>query len=94
MISEPDTGEEIYKSFFLFDNNRDGSIDIMDLKYVADWIGEMMSQEELVEMIKEADQNRDGLVSENDFKRVVRRASLFCNEISFHGSSNLLHEFP
>jgi Ca2+-binding EF-hand superfamily protein len=76
-ISEPDTEDEIHKSFFLFDNNRDGNIDITDLKYVADLIGETMSQEELYEMIREADQNRDGLVTEEDFKRVVRRASLF-----------------
>lgn len=76
-ISEPDTEEEIMKSFRLFDQNGDGQIDINDLKYVADLIGESMSQEELYEMIKEADQNRDGFVTEEDFKRVVRKASLF-----------------
>lgn len=76
-ISEPDTEEEIMKSFRLFDQNGDGQIDINDLKYVADLIGETMSQEELYEMIKEADQNRDGFVTEEDFKRVVRKASLF-----------------
>ena len=76
-ISEPDTEDEIKKSFHLFDNDGDGAIDINDLKYVAELIGETMSQEELYEMIKEADQNRDGFVTEEDFKRVVRKASLF-----------------
>lgn len=76
-ISEPDHDEEIEKSFHLFDNNHDQYLDINDLKYVADLIGETMSQEELYEMIKEADQDRDGLVTLEDFKRVVRRASLF-----------------
>jgi Ca2+-binding EF-hand superfamily protein len=76
-ISEPDTEDEIHKSFHLFDQNGDGFIDIDDLKYVADLIGETMSQEELQEMIKEAAQKKDGKVTEEDFKRVVRRASLF-----------------
>jgi Ca2+-binding EF-hand superfamily protein len=76
-ISEPDTDDEIHKSFHLFDQNHDGFIDIDDLKYVADLIGETMSQEELQEMIKEAAQRPDGRVTEEDFKRVVRRASLF-----------------
>jgi Ca2+-binding EF-hand superfamily protein len=76
-ISEPDTEDEIHKSFHLFDQNGDGLIDIEDLKYVADLIGETMSLEELQEMIKEAAQKKDGKVTEEDFKRVVRRASLF-----------------
>lgn len=76
-ISEPDRDEEIEKSFRLFDQNQDQSIDINDLRYVADLIGETMSLEELMEMINEADQDRDGRVTMEDFKRVVRRASLF-----------------
>lgn len=76
-ISEPDHDEEIEKSFSLFDKNGDGYLDIDDLKYVADLIGETMSQEELNEMIKEADQDKDGRVTLEDFKRVVRRATLF-----------------
>ena len=76
-ISEPDHDDEIEKSFKLFDKNKDGYLDIDDLKYVAELIGETMSQEELNEMIKEADQDKDGKVTFADFKRVVQRASLF-----------------
>lgn len=76
-ISEPDQDEEIEKSFHLFDQNGDNYLDINDLKYVADLIGETMSQEELNEMIKEADQDKDGRVTLDDFKRVVRKATLF-----------------
>ena len=76
-ISEPDHDDEIEKSFKLFDKNKDDYLDIEDLKYVADLIGETMSQEELNEMIKEADQDKDGKVTFADFKRVVQRASLF-----------------
>ena len=75
-ISEPDRDEEIEKSFRLFANG-DQYIDINDLKEVAKLIGETMSQEELYEMIKEADQDQDEKVTLEDFKRVVRRASLF-----------------
>ncbi len=35
--------------------------------------GETMSDEELLEMIKEADRDGDGLVSEEEFLRIIRR---------------------
>jgi Ca2+-binding EF-hand superfamily protein len=70
-ISDADTEEEIHQSFFLFGNNRDRNIDITDLKYLADLIGEIMSHEELLEMINQADQNRDGFISDDDFKQIV-----------------------
>ena len=76
-ISEPDHDSEIDKSFHLFDQDNDGFIDIHDLESVADLIGETLSHEELVEMIKEASTTGDERVSLEDFRRVVRKASLF-----------------
>ena len=37
--------------------------------------GETMSDEELLEMIKEADRDGDGLVSEEEFLRIIRKSS-------------------
>ena len=66
-ISEPDHDDEIEKSFKLFDKNKDDYLDIEDLKYVADLIGETMSQEELNEMIRSADADGTGNVDFPEF---------------------------
>ena len=50
-------------------------ISFADLKMIAQELGERMSDEELWEMIKEADRDGDGLVSEEEFMRIVRKAT-------------------
>ncbi|CAD7953721.1 unnamed protein product [Amoebophrya sp. A25] len=73
-MSERDTKAQIAKAFLLFkgDSNK---ISLEDLKAVAKELGETMSDEELLEMIKEADRDGDGLVSEEEFLRIIRRSS-------------------
>ncbi|CAD7954331.1 unnamed protein product [Amoebophrya sp. A120] len=56
-MSEKDTKQQIQKAFLLFQGGS-GKISLEDLKQVAKELGETMSDEELLEMIKEAD--RDG----------------------------------
>jgi centrin-1 len=41
---------------------------------VAKELGETMSDEELMEMIKEADKDGDGLVSEEEFLRIIPKS--------------------
>ena len=43
---------------------------------VARELGETMSDEELQEMIREADKDDDGEVSEDEFMRIIRRSTL------------------
>ena len=65
------------QAFKLFDTNNNGSINLDDLKRVAKELGESMSDEELREMIDEADRNGEGKVSEQDLIRIMRKTSLF-----------------
>jgi len=44
---------------------------------VAKELGESMSDEELREMIDEADRDGQGKVSQQDFIRIMRKTSLF-----------------
>jgi centrin-1 len=60
----------------LFQGNT-GKIAFDDLKAVAKELGETMSDEELMEMIKEADKDGDGLVSEEEFLRIMKKTNLF-----------------
>ena len=52
-MSEKDSKEEIAKAFKLFDADDKGTISLQDLKRVASELGEVMTEEELAEMIEE-----------------------------------------
>lgn len=72
-----DPREEILKAFRLFDADEKGKIAFKDLKRVAQELGEALSDEEIQEMIEEADRDGDGEVTEEDFLRIMKKANLF-----------------
>ena len=57
-----DDTDETKKAFELFDKDGSGYISVEELKQVMTQIGENLTDEELAEMIKEADVNGDGQV--------------------------------
>jgi centrin-1 len=71
-MSERDPMEEIIKAFRLFDDDETGKISFKNLKRVAKELGENMTDEELQEMIDEADRDGDGEVSEEEFIRIMK----------------------
>ncbi|KAK1933510.1 EF hand domain containing protein [Babesia divergens] len=76
-ILERDPMEEILKAFKLFADVNAGTISLKDLRRVADELGEVMTDEELKEMIKEADRDNDGVVNEADFIKIMKKSNLF-----------------
>lgn len=48
-----------------------------NLKRVARELGETMTDEELQEMIDEADRDGDGEIGEDDFIRIMKKTNLF-----------------
>lgn len=59
---ERDTREEIIKAFKLFDEEDKGRITFENLQRVAKELGEPLTEEELREMIAEADRGKQFLV--------------------------------
>ena len=55
-----------------------GKISFKNLKRVAKELGENMTDEELQEMIDEADRDGDGEVSEEEFYRIMKKTSRAC----------------
>ncbi|KAM4732519.1 uncharacterized protein cetn4 [Anableps anableps] len=76
-MNEKDTKEEIMKAFRLFDDDCTGKISFKNLKRVAKELGENLTDEELQEMIDEADQDGDGEVNEQEFLRIMKKTSLY-----------------
>ncbi|XP_043982405.1 caltractin [Gambusia affinis] len=76
-MNEKDSKEEILKAFRLFDDDCTGKISFKNLKRVAKELGENLTDEELQEMIDEADQDGDGEVNEQDFLRIMKKTNLY-----------------
>ncbi|KAL9184262.1 hypothetical protein ACHAXT_002348 [Thalassiosira profunda] len=76
-MGERDSREEIIKAFRLFDDDDTGKISFRNLKRVAKELGESVTDEELQEMIDEADRDGSGEVSQDDFIRVMEKTNLF-----------------
>jgi len=76
-ILNRDPKDEILKAFRLFDDDETGKISFKNLKRVAKELGERMSDEELQEMIDEADRDADGEVNQEEFLRIMKKTNLF-----------------
>ncbi len=76
-MGERDSRDEILKAFRLFDDDESGKISFRNLKRVAMELGESITDEELQEMIDEADRDGDGEVSQDEFIRIMEKTNLF-----------------
>jgi Ca2+-binding EF-hand superfamily protein len=76
-MAEKDTKEEILKAFRLFDDDETGKISFKNLKRVANELGENLTDEELQEMIDEADRDGDGEVNEEEFLKIMKKTNLY-----------------
>ena len=76
-ILERDPYTEILKAFELFDKDHNGSISLKDLKAATIELGENLTDDELREMIREADRDFDGEVGKHEFVEVMKKSGLF-----------------
>nr|CAD7260372.1 unnamed protein product [Timema shepardi] len=76
-MADKDSKEEIMKAFRLFDDDETGRISFKNLKRVAKELGENLTDEELQEMIDEADRDGDGEINQEEFLRIMKKTSLY-----------------
>ncbi|EGF80475.1 hypothetical protein BATDEDRAFT_25085 [Batrachochytrium dendrobatidis JAM81] len=70
-MKDIDFEEERVEAFRMFDKNGDGFITSAELKVVMGNIGEKLTDEEIEEMIHEADEDKDGQVSYQEFVKII-----------------------
>ncbi|EPS61190.1 hypothetical protein M569_13611 [Genlisea aurea] len=70
-IQVSDTEEELKEAFKVFDKDQNGFISPNELRQVMISLGEKLSDEEVEQMIKEADLDGDGLVNYDDFVKLM-----------------------
>eukprot|EP01083_Nonionella_stella_P083383 230564_1 len=70
-LEQKSTDDEIRQAFELFDKNKDGKITPQELKEVMSSLGEQLTDQDVEDMIYEADQTGDGTINFNEFKRMM-----------------------
>ncbi|XP_009329299.1 PREDICTED: calmodulin, striated muscle [Pygoscelis adeliae] len=70
-MRDTDSEEEIREAFRVFDKDGNGYISAAELRHVMTNLGEKLTDEEVDEMIKEADCNNDGQVNYEEFVRMM-----------------------
>ena len=70
-----DHKEELLEAFKVFDTNNDGFISPEELRHVMANLGENLKDDEIDEMIKEADKNGDGKVDYDEFVTMMNSKS-------------------
>ena len=70
-LAELPSQGDLEKAFRLFDQGSKQHVDFNDLKRIAAQIGEVIDDEELMQMLREADSTGEGVVGQADFMKIV-----------------------
>nr|AAA92677.1 calmodulin-like protein [Pisum sativum] len=70
-MKDTDAEEELREAFKVFDKDQNGYISPSELRHVMMNLGEKLSDEEVKQMIKEADMDGDGQVDYDDFVKMM-----------------------
>jgi len=64
---EIDIEEEVLNAFKIFDKEGNGLISITELRHIMMTLGDQLSEEEIDDMLKEADSDGDGYINYEEF---------------------------
>jgi len=76
-MGDKDQREQLLEGFALYDEDETGKISFANLQRVAKELGEGMCDEELQEMIDEADRDGDGEINEEEFLSMMKEVGMW-----------------
>jgi len=69
--NEADQESDLREAFKIFDRDKDGFIDLKELKTVATMLGSMLTKEEVEEFMREADVDGNGKLDYDEFVKMM-----------------------
>merc|ERR1711959_414923 len=76
-ILNKDPKDDMIKAFRLFDDDQTGSVSLKNLKRVAKESNQILDDDELQEMLNDADKDGDGVLNEEEFLTMMKRLALY-----------------
>nr|GEX88637.1 calmodulin-7-like isoform X2 [Tanacetum cinerariifolium] len=76
-MKDTDSEEELKEAFRVFDKDQNGFISAAELRHVMTNLGEKLTDEEVDEMIREADVDGDGQINYEEFVKVMMAKLIF-----------------
>ncbi|XP_059044868.1 uncharacterized protein LOC131840698 isoform X1 [Achroia grisella] len=73
-VMSQDSDGDIMKSFRLFDTDDTGFISFENIKHVTHILGTYLTDEEIEEMIDDADKDFDGFISVEEFMKMIKNS--------------------
>ena len=70
-MSPADAEKELREAFIMFDSDGSGFIDAKELQGVMEKLGQPMNMDEIKQMLDDADDDGDGLISFQEFKEMM-----------------------
>ena len=69
--------DELIQCFKLFKDDQSNKVTTANIKKICRELGETLSDEEIKEMVTEADKDGDGMLSEDDFLSFMKKTNLY-----------------
>ena len=81
-MGEKDSREDVVKVFKLFDDDNTGKITLRNIRRVSQELGETIDDDELMDMLMQADRDGDGELDMDEFYRIVKKKGNFLDDMS------------
>ena len=81
-MDKRDSREDIGKVFAMFDDDSTNKISFRNLARVAEELGENIDDEEMQDMINQADRDGDGEINVDEFYRIMKKKGNFLEDLS------------
>merc|ERR1739848_250560 len=76
-ILNKDPKDDLLKAFRLFDDDQTGTVSFKNIKRVAKETNQSLSDDELQQMLDDADKDGDGVLNEEEWLVLMKKLALF-----------------